>query len=107
MKRESMDCPKCCREIEVRDIDRKAQMVLCEHCGAGIEVSRYSEEDVSKMWEETIFPLVRAKYEEDGVPDLPARRESFNDYLDSLIRHGEVTDLDANQYTYVGAKRMA
>ena len=39
-----------------------------------------------------VLPDVVARYETDGVRDVPARSEAFNDWLDMLHRDGEVTD---------------
>jgi hypothetical protein len=45
---------------------------------------------VHDYWREHILPFVRAAYENDGVPDLPARRESFNNLVASLERDGQL-----------------
>lgn len=35
-----------------------------------------------------VLPSIVARYERDGVPDKPARREAWNNHVDSLIREG-------------------
>lgn len=50
-----------------------------------------SEEEVFDAWEVKVLPSVREKYEADGVPDRPARRESFNNFIDSLVKSGDIS----------------
>jgi hypothetical protein len=45
---------------------------------------------------EEVMPLVRARYEQDGVPDRPARAEAWNDFTDYLQKNGRIT---AKQYS--------
>ena len=39
-----------------------------------------------------ILPNVREQYEQDGIPDGPARREAWNNWADSLCKDGEISD---------------
>ena len=50
-----------------------------------------SEEEVFDAWEVQVLPSVREKYEADGVPDRPARRESFKNFIDCLAENGEIS----------------
>ena len=34
-------------------------------------------------------------YEQDGIPDIPARRESYNNLIDSMVREGGMTEFYA------------
>lgn len=46
---------------------------------------------------EEILPYVRGLYEADGIRDIPARREAWNDYLDSWVRDGEIPEYAADR----------
>jgi hypothetical protein len=50
-----------------------------------------SEEEVFDEWEKKILPSAREAFEQDGVPDKPARRESFNNFIDCLAENGEIS----------------
>lgn len=38
-----------------------------------------------------ILPDIQAHYEQDGIPDRPARREAWNNYVDELLRDRRVS----------------
>jgi hypothetical protein len=42
------------------------------------------------------LPVIKEEYEQDGVPDYPARSEAWNNYTDMLCKDGQITDW---QYT--------
>ena len=49
---------------------------------------------VSQIWEmfkEYILPSVTRAYEMDGIPDKPARREAWNNYVESLRVDGTIS----------------
>lgn len=60
----------------------------CDSCFDEIienEAGRYEDEsDIHAEFMAHILPLIKSHYEQDGVPDKPARREGFNNWLDSL-----------------------
>ena len=39
-----------------------------------------------------ILPMVREHYENDGVPDWPARGEAWCNWTDSLCKDGEISE---------------
>ena len=43
----------------------------------------------------TALPAVKAKYEQDGQPDIPARREEWNNHVDYLNKSGRISDYEA------------
>ena len=54
-------------------------------------------EQACEQFESEVFPCVQAQYEQDGVPDWPARREAWNNWTDSLCKNGQISDWqDAN-----------
>lgn len=38
------------------------------------------------VWREDVLPSVKEQYEQDGRPDRVARSESWNDWIDMMIR---------------------
>ena len=39
-----------------------------------------------------ILPHMQTIYEQDGVPDWPARSETWNNWTDSLCKNGQISD---------------
>ena len=42
-------------------------------------------------FENYILPVIKLKYESDGVPDYTARSEAWNDYVDGLHENDEIS----------------
>mgnify|MGYP005820667385 FL=1 len=40
----------------------------------------------------TILPSIRQQYEQDGIPDIPARSEEWNNWTDSLCKSDIISD---------------
>ena len=51
-----------------------------------------STEDLHARFDAEILPHVKEQYEQDGIPDVPARSEAFNDWTDALCKDGEISD---------------
>lgn len=49
---------------------------------------RMTKRDFEQMFQEEILPMVARRYETDGVPDKPARRETWNDMVDAYVQDG-------------------
>ncbi len=45
----------------------------------------------------TALPAVKAHHEEDGEVDIPARREAWSNFIDSLNKNGEISDYEAHR----------
>jgi|TARA_R110002020_G_scaffold133057_1_gene296979 hypothetical protein len=41
---------------------------------------------------DNIMPYVREQYEQDGIPDWPARSEAWCNWTDSLCKDGQISD---------------
>ena len=39
-----------------------------------------------------ILPMIQEQYEQDGVPDWPARCEAWNNWTDMLCKDGEISE---------------
>jgi len=52
--------------------------------------------EAEKQFRETVLPVIKQKFEQDGRPDYPARREGWNNWTDALCKEGTIT---TNQYS--------
>jgi hypothetical protein len=57
-----------------------------------------TETECHDLFVENILPLVQEQYEQDGIPDIPARCEAFNNWTDSLCKDGVITDEQYNNW---------
>ena len=55
-----------------------------------------TNQDVLDQWVELELPYIRDTYEKDGIIDKPARRESFNNYVDFLAQDNHINEEQAN-----------
>ena len=56
-------------------------------------IFEYEEEsEIFELWKENVLPSVREEFEKNGVPDRPARSESFNNYTDGLCKDGKISE---------------
>ena len=55
---------------------------------------------VAERCENEVLPSVQAAYEQDGVVDGPARRESWCDFVDSLNKNNEISDYEADNIDF-------
>lgn len=56
--------------------------------------------DAIIMWRNTELPYIRREFEADGVPDYPARSESFNNWTDMLCKDGDISEWQYNNWTH-------
>jgi len=47
-----------------------------------------TKKDFEHHFKTYIMPAVAARYEQDGIPDKPARREAWNNTVDAYIKDG-------------------
>ena len=52
------------------------------------------------LFETEVLPYVIEEYEQDGVPDIPARSEAFSNWTDSLCKNGEISDWQYMNWTH-------
>ena len=53
---------------------------------------------VVATWKAVFLPRVKERYEKDGIPDWPARSESWTAFVDGLNKEGIVTDWQAHNW---------
>jgi hypothetical protein len=42
--------------------------------------------EFTRYFRAEILPIIRERYEADGMRDLPARREAWNDTIDAMVK---------------------
>ena len=47
-----------------------------------------------------ILACVEKQYEQDGIPDWPARREAWNNWTDSLCKDGQISDWQYENWSH-------
>jgi hypothetical protein len=50
-----------------------------------------NKQQAEKQFKDFILPEIKKQYEQDGVRDLPARQQAWNNFTDSLCKSGEIT----------------
>ena len=54
--------------------------------------------EADRMFAEHVMPYVVGQYEQDGIPDYPARSQAWNDWTDSLCKDGLITGRQYNDW---------
>lgn len=62
-----------------------------------------TKDEAVRLFKRHDFKAVKELYEQDGVPDWPARREAWNNFTDYLQRSGQIT---MKQYETWGHPRI-
>ena len=47
-----------------------------------------------------ILASVEREYEQDGIPDWPARSEAWNNWTDSLCKNGHISDWQYENWSH-------
>lgn len=85
-------------DVEIRfpiDCTQQVAETYIEHFNVCLDPILQESADLYENWiistfEETILPSIVNAYEQDGVRDIPARREAYNNYVDSLEKDGSI-----------------
>ena len=56
--------------------------------------------DAVRYFEEVMMPLLRMIHESDGVPDIPARSEAWNNWTDSLCKDRRISDWQYENWSH-------
>ena len=48
--------------------------------------------DACEYFTTEILPMIQEQYEQDGIPDIPARCEAWNNYIDGLNQDDQISD---------------
>lgn len=57
-----------------------------------------TKKEIDNTFKLFILPAIKITYEKDGIKDIPARREGYNNYIDALHKDGSITEKQANRY---------
>lgn len=57
-----------------------------------------TKREFDEMFKMEVLPLIAEKYESDGIPDRPARREEYNNLVDSYCKDKLITDNQADKW---------
>ena len=52
---------------------------------------------VFNRYAEEVLPYIKDAHEQDGIADIPARRQAWCNFIDSLNKNGEISDYEANR----------
>jgi len=47
-----------------------------------------------------VLPFTELQYEKDGIKDLPARREAWNNWTDHLCKDGAISDWQYENWSH-------
>ena len=50
---------------------------------------------VFNRYAEEVLPYIKDAHEQDGIADIPARRQAWCNFIDSLNKNGEISDYEA------------
>ena len=53
-----------------------------------------------RYFEEVMMPLLRMIHEPDGVPDIPARSEAWNNWTDHLCKDRRISDWQYKNWSH-------
>ena len=48
--------------------------------------------DACETFTTEILPMIQEAHEQDGIPDIPARSEAWNNWTDNLHRDNQISD---------------
>ena len=52
------------------------------------------------LFETEVLPYVIEEYEQDGVPDIPARSEAFSNWTDAMCKNAEISEWQYMNWTH-------
>lgn len=59
-----------------------------------------TKQEAVRIFKRHDMAFIRERYEKDGVPDWPARRDAWNDFTDYLQREGKITMRQYETWTH-------
>ena len=55
------------------------------------QMKKVTKKEVENIFRRDILPDVQKRYEKNGVKDIPARCEAWNEFTDRLCKSGQIT----------------
>jgi len=56
--------------------------------------------DAVELFTNDILPFIQRQYEQDGIPDIPARSEAWNNWTDSLCKRNAISDWQYENWSH-------
>ena len=53
-----------------------------------------------EIFDNEILPMVVQRYEQDGIPDIPARCEEFINWTDAMCKDGQISDWQYENWSH-------
>ena len=54
--------------------------------------------DACETFTTEILPMIQEQYEQDGIPDIPARCEAWNNWTDALASDEQISDWQVHNW---------
>lgn len=54
--------------------------------------------EFNEHFKENVLPVIQKAFESDGIRDIPARCEAYNNEMDSFHKDGLITDKQVNNW---------
>jgi len=89
-----------CHDTKKEAQDQLAAIEANKSEGIVKEARKMTRNQVWQQFKTDILPHIKKTYERDGIPDKPARREAWNNYVDSLAQDGLVSYDDADNWSH-------
>ena len=51
-----------------------------------------------EQFTDCILPMIQEAHEQDGIPDMPARREAWNNWTDALASDEQISDWQVHNW---------
>ena len=59
-----------------------------------------TRDEAIEIFDNEILPMVVQHYEQDGIPDIPARCEEFINWTDAMCKDGHISDWQYENWTH-------
>jgi len=56
--------------------------------------------DACETFTTEILPMIQEQFEQDGIPDIPARSEAWSNFVDGLSQDGQISEWQANNWSH-------
>lgn len=57
-----------------------------------------TQREFDKYFKQEILPVIAQRYEKNGIPDRPARKEAYNNETDTFCKNGLITEKQYNNW---------
>ena len=54
-----------------------------------------------EQFTDCILPMIQERYEQDGIPDVPARSEAWINWTDALCKNEQLSDWQYDNWSHI------